>query len=383
MNILKSFLKNFSLLLFCIFTFCLIAELTIRIFYPVPPGITKDMYIADEKLCYKWKPFFNETIVQTESAERIEINSDGFRDTNYVQIGNKTIIMSIGDSMTAAVQVPLEKTFTKLLQQKLGTDYFVMNLGVPGYNPSQYYILLEQMFLKYDPDVVLLNFFIGNDFIPSKKDFRKNKCEFTVINGYQVNADYEKKWTLFNIRMFFSRHSQLYNFVSDLINRNYWIKKILTDKGLILTDFYPEEFIIYNEQHPKYFDVHKTTFDLIKEINSLAKKHKTQLIILILPPEDHVNPKLFEETKNFYKIPKETQFNHTYEKIKNFLNKENMLFIDILSVLSNNKQETLYLQKDKHFTQKSHEIIAEHTQSFLKTHVLATKDSYGNTTTKQ
>ena len=68
MNILKPFLKNFSLLLLSVFIFYLIGELAIRVFYPIPPGIVKDMVVADEKLCYKWRPFFNATIAQTESA---------------------------------------------------------------------------------------------------------------------------------------------------------------------------------------------------------------------------------------------------------------------------------------------------------------------------
>lgn len=358
-------------------------EGSVRIFYPSPSGALRHMMTADEKLCFRWTPNFKGTINAKEYTTELNINEEGFRDQTYNNTAGEKIIFSIGDSMTAAQQVPADKTFSKLLQQKLGMQYFVMNLGVPGYNPSQYYVLLEQMLQKHKPEIILLNFFTGNDFIPTKKDFRKNKCAFTVVNGYEVNAEHEKLGMIFNTRVFLAHHSQLYNIVSDLINTNYYIKKILSDRRIVLSSFYPEDFIIYDSQHPNYKDVYETTFAIIKEINSLTKKHNSRLIINIIPPQEHVREELFEEIKRFYNLPKELSFNHAYEKLKNFLKKENITFSDTLAILDKNKNQELYFKHDKHFTQKAHEIIANHTQTFLKTHLLATKDAHGNPTTRQ
>ncbi|MBU1849701.1 MAG: hypothetical protein KKH40_03155, partial [Nanoarchaeota archaeon] len=42
-------------------------------------------------------------------------------------------------------------------------DYEVINLGVSGYGTDQELILLQKEGLKYNPDVVILGFYLEND----------------------------------------------------------------------------------------------------------------------------------------------------------------------------------------------------------------------------
>jgi hypothetical protein len=41
----------------------------------------------------------------------------------------------------------------------------LLNLGIPGTGPVDYYELLTEEGLAFKPDMVLLSFFIGNDFV--------------------------------------------------------------------------------------------------------------------------------------------------------------------------------------------------------------------------
>ena len=102
---------------------------------------------------------------------RIEYNSRGARDAIEHSIPKPDGIYRIvvlGDSMTEALQVNLEKTFPKVLEQLLNeaiiTPRFeVINLGVASYGTDQEYLILKLGGLEYQPDLVILAFFASND----------------------------------------------------------------------------------------------------------------------------------------------------------------------------------------------------------------------------
>jgi hypothetical protein len=70
----------------------------------------------------------------------------------------------IGDSFMEAYQVELEQSLPYLLQESLADRRVeVINLGVGGYGTAQEYLYLRDDGLKYEPDLVVLAFFTGND----------------------------------------------------------------------------------------------------------------------------------------------------------------------------------------------------------------------------
>jgi hypothetical protein len=95
------------------------------------------------------------------------INSHGLRDREipYERSG-KFRILALGDSFTEGLQVPVENTFTKRLEQRLGTPDMpveVLNGGVSGYGTDNELLWYLQEGYKYRPDVVLLIFNTSND----------------------------------------------------------------------------------------------------------------------------------------------------------------------------------------------------------------------------
>src|SRR5437667_9325629 len=60
-----------------------------------------------------------------------EINSSGFRADNFNELPQaKNRILVLGDSYTAGLEVPVDRTFSSLLQAKLGGGYRVINAGI-------------------------------------------------------------------------------------------------------------------------------------------------------------------------------------------------------------------------------------------------------------
>ncbi len=92
----------------------------------------------------------------------IKINSHGHRGPEFsAQKNGRFRVITLGDSVTFGIMLPLESTFPYQLSELLkasssGTD--VLNLGVGGYDVLQEVSLLEYKGLAYEPDLVVLGF---------------------------------------------------------------------------------------------------------------------------------------------------------------------------------------------------------------------------------
>jgi hypothetical protein len=110
-----------------------------------------------------------------EGNAQVRINSDGLRDEEHpvAKPAGELRIAVLGDSCVEALQVPAEKTFWSLLEKELarcpavagdgGRRVEALNFGVSGYGTAQELLTLRHRVWKYDPDLVLLAFYSGND----------------------------------------------------------------------------------------------------------------------------------------------------------------------------------------------------------------------------
>ncbi len=130
------------------------------------------LYMADPILGFRLKPNLN-TFYQAPGQPSVPINisSQGLREDkiySYQKPASTFRILMLGDSFTEGDEVPADQTFSKLLETKLNDQsdkqtYAVINAGVRGGSPLQYYLWLKTEGLKFNPDLIILNFYIGND----------------------------------------------------------------------------------------------------------------------------------------------------------------------------------------------------------------------------
>jgi lysophospholipase L1-like esterase len=135
----------------------------------------------------------------------VRTNSDGFRDDEYsVAKGEKHRIIFLGDSLTLAWGVEKQDSFEQHLEDRLNAvrPTEVINLGVGNYNTTQEVNLLIDKGLKYQPDQVVLFYFINDaEPMPRKSRFpglgysrtvtffwsrlKAMKARFTETTGYK------------------------------------------------------------------------------------------------------------------------------------------------------------------------------------------------------
>lgn len=136
-----------------------------------------------------------------EGTEYIAINSDGNRDhERAIEKPEGTLrIAVLGDSFSAAYSVSAEGAFWGVLESKLsecpalaGRKVEVLNFGVGGYGQAQQLIMLRKKVWKYDPDVVMVAFYGGNDMIDNSREVSKaqiNEPPFFVLQGGELVLD--------------------------------------------------------------------------------------------------------------------------------------------------------------------------------------------------
>ena len=76
-------------------------------------------------------------------------------------------ILLLGDSFVEALQVPIEQTFARGLEQRLsaetGRRVEVVSMGVSGYGTAGEYLWYRDVGRQFHADLVLLSFYPGND----------------------------------------------------------------------------------------------------------------------------------------------------------------------------------------------------------------------------
>ena len=102
-------------------------------------------------------------LVTNDYAHVVRVGADGNRDFGSPDIRKRNIVV-VGDSFTSNIGIEdPSNVFTEVLEQRLRT-HNVINLGVNGYGTAQEYLKLKQVMPQYQPDIVILMFYVRNDF---------------------------------------------------------------------------------------------------------------------------------------------------------------------------------------------------------------------------
>ena len=129
------------------------------------------LFMDDPVIGYRLQPGAQTRFTTSEFSAQIAINDQGVRDDRPIgpkPPGERRIVV-LGDSLVLSVQVDHDRTFTSLLEQRLnatapaGARYRVINAGVQGYGPIEELLFFRTVARHFEPDIVLMALFVGND----------------------------------------------------------------------------------------------------------------------------------------------------------------------------------------------------------------------------
>lgn len=353
---LAELLKGVIIFLFFLFICLILFELFYRLF-----GFNQYTYMSpilqyDEGLdIIKLIPNSTGILQNIDIKIKIKSNSHGFRDIdrNY----NKTLnrIAVVGDSFIFG-HVEFNNTLSQNLQYILNNTE-VLTFGLGSYDPNDYYNLITREVYKYNPDLIILSIYVGNDI----RDLDVNR-DLTVYDGYLVNKNSLKNLKSrikFRLVIFLKRYVKSHFFFYNLVK-----------KFGFFGDYYGEQKKI-SENYINLFSNNANNARNINQLNNLInntnlflKEKNISMSVILIPSK--VQFLSNEEFKNKYIIDyfndNITEFNidllFPQKLIIEKLNSSNISFIDLHNILIINNT-IYYYNYDPHLTPIGNKVVAE------------------------
>ena len=215
------------------------------------------------------KPNFSGAMVNSEFSATIKLNSKGLRDVEraYQKPANVLRILGIGDSFVFGHGVEYEQSFLALLEaelQKANKGKFeIVKAGVPGMDLAFYKNFYLTEGKKYEPDLLLINVFLGNDI---------SKLAIDSVNPtYDVGNPEVRNENLFKAKL--RKNIHLYSFVVDKLKSSSFIREHLISSNLAsgLSGSYVLD-VLKKGNNKEYKAKWKLVEQIIKDLKAEHKK---------------------------------------------------------------------------------------------------------------
>jgi hypothetical protein len=292
-------------------------------------------------------------------------------------------ILSLGDSF--AVYAPDNNknlNYNALLQEKYaalsGQKVEIVNAGMPSVGPGYYWRVLENFGDRINPDLVLVGFFLGNDFY---------EFEFNIIIGELIYEPYNLKKKLWGYQHF--KSSRLFK----LLRHNYFLyrererktQEISKTGGISEGTFSNESFLEIAKGRTWIFRKDKQV-DLeskwrqgslvIAQMKQWSDKRRVPMVLVIFPDQLQVDKDLREEISQIYGI-NENSLNLDYPNrlLQTFCRKNNIHCLDLLGPFQNNPDsQHLYALRDTHWNEAGNRLAANLIFQYLEDQKLIKSD---------
>jgi len=135
---------------------------------------------ADPEVYIKYTPNMKGVYISRADPsirQQIRINNYGYRGPDWPVDADKKIVF-LGDSFTAAFEVPYEKCFVSIVENTLRSKdptVACLNFGVGGVGTGLELIYFEHDALRFQPDAAVLCVFVGNDFMDNSRELAWKK----------------------------------------------------------------------------------------------------------------------------------------------------------------------------------------------------------------
>jgi hypothetical protein len=221
------------------------------------------------------------------------INSQGFRDKrefDYQKPPGVVRVLVLGDSFTIGFEVYQEETYAAVIERYLkqnGVNAEVINAGMSGNSNAEELIFFEQEGWKYQPDIVVLGYYVNDLEDNIKSDlYHLDKCELTLKKREYLPAIKMSNFlNSFGIYRWLSEHSYFLNLIINVVTEFSKQRLVKNNIAVINTEEAGEHGATITIQD--YEEM--LSIALVKQIYILAEAHNAYFILLDIPDRD-LNP---------------------------------------------------------------------------------------------
>lgn len=337
----------------------LITFLFLEIFMIVlDPYFSVGFFQYDPDMGFKVRPYANGT------------NRFGFNDLDFPlkKPPHTFRIVIIGDSFNWIggkdwnYTVFLKKAFRKYYGDE---RVEVINVGYPGTHTGEQLIMLKKFALQYNPDLVFLGFFAGNDFYDADPHRKR-----IVVNDLYLDIDPRHELIFFGYPIVFK--SRLINFVQQKIKVYRELSKARAEGNGQEAILASESFFYCEKQHLSFCNLrlHEQgrwrgnvdyIFRSVDEMQAILKAKNIKFMVGIYPDVFQVNQELLNDLFSRYHLQKEDYDIELMQKLlKEHLDTRGIYCVDLLKKFRQvGEKTTLYKIRDIHWNENGNRLAAD------------------------
>lgn len=329
----------------------------VRIFLPQVLYSSQNLIVADSLVGMRFRPGAVGYIVAESEPIEIRTNRFGMRDDEVEITKPHDVfrILNLGDSFGAGHGVPQDSSYSELLEKKLNLRKpssqraEVVNASVPGHNPQQEYKYYLHYGRDFNPDLVMLGLYVGNDFsiLPVAVRPKSN------ISSKRPTA-FELRRLTHGVRHFFGTHSHLYIFLRRTFDH-------LLDRWN-LTRLFGNNLDIYErELSPGAIARYDRGLSYLDSLRLQCASDSVPLVLIVIPTIFQIDPS-FLRTKiiDFYSLDESRfdWFKPQHRIREHFAGQHDIIVVDMMEHLKNPGLR-YYLPRDNHWNGTAHAVTAD------------------------
>lgn len=293
-----------------------------------------------------------------EFSNPVQLNALGYHDVDHAE-GPRTDavrIAVIGDSYVDALQVPLERCFFRLLEDRLRDRRVeVIAAGRGGAGPSRELKIVRQIVHRYRPDVVLLAFHGHNDVMAEDPTLFERQKQFVSGLAYPFGC---------SRRHFPLRHSSLLAALAGMANQ------YLSQRSFEADGNHPF-FGVYWRNHPDaaWESAWVRTFEVVSSMAERCHAEGARFGVVYVPSSFEVN--LRREGEERWPGPQprpsvEAEWDVAYPSLRMeaYCRQNGFAYCDLTPTLAA-RSEALYFRWDGHWNEAGHRVVAERLREFV------------------
>lgn len=359
-----------ALLLLSIAVCLVILEIILAVWLPQKP--TTDYRYFDEMLAWRYRPSANLTIKNYYDLDQkplvmvAQTNSRGFVDDEipFKNPSDSPRILVLGDSFTSALQVYRQERFTDVMESNLksmGHSVDVINTGVDEYGTYQEiaYYLIEGF--KYEPDIVVLAFYVGNDFFDNCDESRGIFMGYDKDFWYRIEP--KKMPAPYSVKRFLNSMHTYWLLVD--VSFVPVVREALSKTGLVKTTTKDFQELYKPNAQGKVAMCINATLDVLTGFSRLLDARNQSLVVFVIPDKKQTHDDKFAEYAAELGLDPEGLDAFRLNMQLDALSQDGVLVLDMLPVLNNRTDRDFYFEHDHHWNRRTHELAGLTLSSYM------------------
>jgi len=332
----------------------LLLEILLRIalchiyFYAIPDKTLGRIYVPGAK---GW--FVN---LDTGEKVPVRINNLGVRGKDVALSGSgRDRVIVLGDSFVEALQIPEERRFTELAEQKLGeaNGPEIIALAMSRCGQGQELVYLDRLGRLLRPRIVIVCFYEGNDVYDNSPDL----SDTARRSGWVLQDGRLKRIPPpYGVLEFAARHLVSVRFVYSQLRATTGAREVPEGfEGLLGTT---EWLGVYRKNYDERWEsAWEMTDALFAQLAETAKSQDARLAVIDIPPKYALDPpqvlgKLIKDLSRY-------DFRKPSALLREIGSKHGFPVVYAGETLLEHGGVACYGTKDAHLNQKGHEVMAD------------------------